>query len=123
MSQSRKATAELFLMLACSDVARAYRELTSPNFRHHNVWFPADAESLRQGMEDNLRLHPGKKIEIKQSVEEGDRVAVMSHVTFGPTDRGYALAHFFRFEGERIAEVWDLAQEIPEHSPNTAGPF
>jgi predicted SnoaL-like aldol condensation-catalyzing enzyme len=123
MASSRKASAELFLKLACSDVARAYRDLTVPNFRHHNVWFPSDAESLKQGMEENLRQHPQKTIEIKQSIEEGDRVAVMSHVTFGPGDRGYALAHFFRFEGDRIAELWDMAQEIPQDSPNTSGPF
>jgi predicted SnoaL-like aldol condensation-catalyzing enzyme len=123
MMNSHKATAELFLKLACSDVARAYRELTAPNFRHHNVWFPPDPKSLEQAMEENLRQHPEKKIEIKQSIEEGDRVAVISHVTFGPNDRGYALAHVFRFEGDRIAEMWDLAQEIPETSPNTDGPF
>ena len=123
MPGSRKATAELFLKLACSDVSRAYRELTAPDFRHHNVWFPPDAESLKKGMEDNLRQHPEKKIEIKQSIEDGDRVAVMSHVTFGPGDRGYALAHFFRFDGDRIAELWDMAQEIPENSPNTNGAF
>lgn len=123
MAGSRKATAELFLKLACSDVPRAYAELTTPNLRHHNVWFPADPASLQKGMEDNLRQHQQKKIEIKQSIEEGDRVAVISHVTFGPGDRGYALAHVFRFEGERIAEMWDLGQEIPENSPNTNGPF
>ena len=123
MASSHKASAELFLKLACSDVARAYRDLTAPNFRHHNVWFAPDAESLKRGMEDNLRQHPQKKIEIKQSIEEGNRVAVMSHVRFGPDDRGYALAHFFRFEGDRIAELWDMAQEIPENSPNTSGPF
>ncbi len=120
---SRKAVAESFLKLACSDVALAYRDLTAPNFRHHNVWFAPDAESLKKGMEDNLRQHPQKKIEIKQTIEEGDRVAVLSHVTFAPGDRGYALAHFFRFDGDRIAELWDLAQEIPETSPNTNGPF
>ena len=123
MASSRKASAELFLKLACSDVARAYTELTTPGFRHHNVWFPPDAESLKRAMQENLQKHPEKQIVIKQSLEEGDRVAVLSHVTFGPGDRGYALAHFFRFEGERIAELWDLAQEIPEDSPNTSGPF
>jgi predicted SnoaL-like aldol condensation-catalyzing enzyme len=123
MVTSRKAAAELFLQLACSDVERAYAELTAPNFRHHNVWFPPDAASLKQGMAENLRQHPQKKIEIKQSIEEGNRVAVMSHVTFGAGDRGYALAHFFRFEGDRIAELWDMAQEIPENSPNSNGPF
>ena len=123
MPGSRKLIAELFLKLACIDVARAFRDLVAPNLRHHNVWFPADPQSLQAAMADNLRQHPDKKLAIMQSIEEGDRVAVLSHVTFGPNSKGYAVAHVFRFEGDRIAEMWDLGQEIPENSPNTNGPF
>ena len=120
---SHKLAAETFLKLVCSDVDRAYAEFVAPNFRHHNVWFPGNADALKQGMADNLREHPQKKLEIKQSIEEGDRVMVMSHVTFAPADRGYALMHLFRFENGRVAELWDIAQEIPDHSPNSNGPF
>jgi len=120
---SHKTAAESFLKLACSDVQRAYSEFAGANFRHHNVWFPGNADALKKGMEDNLRQNPGKKLEIKQTIEEGDRVAVMSHVTFKPGDRGYALMHLFRFENGRIAELWDVAQEIPADSPNANGPF
>ena len=119
----QKTVAESFLMLACSDVDRAYAELVAPNFRHHNVWFTGDADALKQGMADNLRQNPQKKLEIKQSIEEGDRVAVLSRVTFAPGDLGYALMHLFRFENGKIAELWDVAQEIPKHSPNTNGAF
>lgn len=120
---ANKTAAESFLKLVCSDVDRAYAEFIAPNFRHHNVWFPGDADALKKGMADNLRQNPQKKLTIKQSIEEGDRVLVMSHVTFTPADRGYALMHLFRFENGRIAELWDVAQEIPENSPNSNGAF
>ena len=120
---SRKTTAERFLQLVCSDVERAYADLTTPGFRHHNVYFPGNAAALKKGMAENLRQFPQKKIDIKHSVEEGDRVIVMSHVRLTPDQPGYALAHMFRFEGDRIAELWDLAQEIPKDSPNENGPF
>ena len=120
---SQKTAAEQFLKLVCSDVDRAYAENVGPNFRHHNVWFPGNAEALKKGMADNLRQNPQKKLEIKQSIEEGDRVAVMSHVTFKPGDRGYSLMHLFRFENGKIAELWDVAQEIPQDSPNANGAF
>ena len=120
---ARKTAAERFLQLACSDVERAYSELVTPGFRHHNVHFPGTAAALKQGMADNLRQFPKKKIDIKHSVEEGDRVIVISHVKLTPDQPGYALAHMFRFEGDRIAELWDLAQEIPKDSPNENGPF
>lgn len=122
-STSHKATAEAFLTLVCSDVERAYAELTAPNFRHHNVWFPGTADALKKGMADNLRQNPQKKLTIKQSIEDGDRVAVMSHVTFTAGDPGYALVHIFRFENGRIAEMWDVAQQIPADSPNTNSAF
>ena len=119
----QKTAAEQFLLQVCRDVDRAYAEYVGPNFRHHNVWFPGNAEALKKGMADNLRQNPQKKLEIKQSIEEGDRVAVMSHVTFKPGDRGYSLMHLFRFENGKIAELWDIAQEIPQDSPNANGAF
>jgi predicted SnoaL-like aldol condensation-catalyzing enzyme len=120
---AQKTAAEQFLIQVCRDVDRAYAEFVGPNFRHHNVWFPGNAEALKKGMADNLRQNPQKKLEIKQSIEEGDRVAVMSHVTFKPGDRGYSLMHLFRFENGKIAELWDIAQEIPQDSPNANGAF
>ena len=119
----RKAAAEQFLKLACSDVERAYAELVAPGFRHHNVFFQESAAALKQGMADNLRQFPQKQLDVKRSVEEGDYVVVMSHVRLEPNTPGYSLMHMFRFEGDRIAEVWDVAQEIPADSPNQLGPF
>jgi len=33
------------------------------------------------------------------------------------------MDYLFRFENGRIAELWDVAQEIPADSPNANGPF
>jgi predicted SnoaL-like aldol condensation-catalyzing enzyme len=35
-----------------------------------------------------------------------------------PGDRGSAVVEMFRLENGRIVEHWDVAQEIPETSPN-----
>ena len=34
-----------------------------------------------------------------------------------------AVAHFFRFEGDRIVELRDVGQEVPADSPNNNGMF
>jgi predicted SnoaL-like aldol condensation-catalyzing enzyme len=34
-----------------------------------------------------------------------------------------ALVHIFRFEGNLIAELWDIGQAAPENSPNEYGMF
>ena len=121
---SHKTAAESFLKLVASgDVRRAYDTYVGKGFRHHNAYFPADAVSLMKGMEDDARKNPQKQIEIKQTIEEADRVAVFSHVRHNPGERGAALVHIFRFENDRIVELWDLGQEIPENSPNEIGMF
>jgi predicted SnoaL-like aldol condensation-catalyzing enzyme len=120
---SRKAAAEQFLTLVCTDVDRAYADLVAPGFRHHNVYFSGSAAALKTGMAQNLRQFPQKTLDVKRSVEDGDFVVVMSHVRLEARKPGYALMHMFRFEGDRIAELWDVAQEIPADSPNKNGPF
>jgi predicted SnoaL-like aldol condensation-catalyzing enzyme len=120
--QTRVATE--FLTMVCDNrVDEAYAQLVAPDFRHHNPWFAGDAESLRAGMAQNMAQFPGKRITIHQALEDGDRVAVLSHVRHTPEERGFALVHVFRFEGGRIAELWDVAQEIPADGVNANGMF
>lgn len=40
----------------------------------------------------------------------------------GPEFRG-AVVHVFRFQGNLIAELWDVGQAVPENSPNEYGMF
>ena len=57
------------------------------------------------------------------ALEDGDRVAVFSHVKQNPEDRGAAVVHIFRFAGNHIVEMWDLGQQIPDDMPNENGMF
>lgn len=121
---AHKAAAEAFLkMVSSGDVQNAYAKYVGEGFRHHNPHFAGDAQTLMNGMEENARQNPQKAIEIKQSIEEGDTVAVISHVRMKPGEPGFALAHVFRFENDRVVELWDLGQPIPENSPNSNGMF
>lgn len=121
---SHRIAAESFLKLVSSgEVRQAFDTYIGKGFRHHNAYFPADANALMKGMEDNARQNPQKRIEIKQTIEEADHVAVFSHVRHNPSEPGYALVHIFRFAGDRIVEMWDVAQEVPASSPNTNGMF
>jgi predicted SnoaL-like aldol condensation-catalyzing enzyme len=45
--------------------------------------------------------------------------------TFGrsPDHHGAALVHLFRFEGDRIAELWDIGLPVPAESVNTNAMF
>src|SRR5215475_11400055 len=106
---NNKEAAIAFLTLASrGDVRAAFDGYASPSFRHHNPFFRGDAASLAAGMEENCKQNPEKTLDVKQAIAEGDRVALHSHVRMKPGDRGVAVVHLFRFEGGKIAELWDL---------------
>jgi len=50
-------------------------------------------------------------------------VATLAHVRHKKGEPGAAVVHVFRFEGDRIAELWDVGQEVPADSPNQNGMF
>jgi uncharacterized protein YndB with AHSA1/START domain/predicted SnoaL-like aldol condensation-catalyzing enzyme len=113
-----------FLTLAAAGKAReAFRRHVGPGFKHHNAWYPGDADALIAGMEDDAKQNPGKVFEVKQAIAQGDRVAVLSHVRQSPGERGAGVVHIFRFEGAWIVELWDLGQPVPESSVNENGMF
>jgi predicted SnoaL-like aldol condensation-catalyzing enzyme len=123
-SQSLKDAAVEFLTLAATGrVREAYARHAGSEFRHHNPYFRGDAESLMVAMEENAAQNPDKVLEVQMALEDGDRVAVFSRVRQRPDDRGGAVVHIFRFEGNRISELWDVGQAVPEESVNENGMF
>ncbi len=119
-----KEAAASFLRLASSGkVKEAYRQYVDASFRHHNPYFPGNAAALSAAMVENAAQFPQKAIEIKHVLADGDLVAVHAHVRLQPGDLGVATIHIFRFEGDRIVELWDVGQAVPESSPNKNGMF
>lgn len=124
MKTSLKENAVSFLQLVASgNVREAYQRYTGPNFRHHNPFFRGDAHSLMLAMEENAAKNPHKVLEVKRAIEEGDIVAVHSHVKQNQEDLGGAVVHIFRFHNDQIVEFWDVGQPIPDDSPNENGMF
>ena len=76
-----------------------------------------------EAMEQNAAKSPNKVLEIQSAIQEDDRVAVFSRVRQQPKDRGGAVVHIFRFENDRIVELWDVGQAVPEQSVNENGMF
>jgi predicted SnoaL-like aldol condensation-catalyzing enzyme len=119
----QNAAREFLALVAEGDVDTAWTRHVGPGLRHHNGWFPADADALKNAMADNARLNPGKTLQVHQLLADGDRVAALSEVHHAPGDAGFAVVHIFRFEHGKIVELWDLAQEIPQPAVNGNGMF
>jgi predicted SnoaL-like aldol condensation-catalyzing enzyme len=110
-------------LVASGKVREAFHQYVGQEFRHHNPYFRGDAESLLAAMEENAVRNPDKVLEIQRALQDGDMVAIHSRVSLRPGDPGLALVHIFRFEGNLIAELWDIGQAVPEDCPNEYGMF
>ena len=123
-SSSKKDNAVTFLKLAASGkLDEAYDNYIAPNFRHHNAYFAGDAESLKAGMAAAHKQFPNTTLEVQHAWEDGDLVAVHSRVSHGPDQPDISVVHMFRFEGDQVAELWDVGMEAPKDSPNKNGLF
>lgn len=122
---SKKEMAISFLKMAGGgNVRAAYEKFIAPNFIHHNQYFKGDRQSLMNAMEEASRTHPNKSIEVMHAYETEDTVITHSRVLrMDPNDLEIAVVHIFRFEEDRVVELWDLGQQIAKDSPNENGPF
>ena len=120
---TNKQIASSFLKLAASGkLDEAYAKI-SANFRHHNPYFKGDAESLKAGMAQAHAKFPNTTLVVQHVLEDGELVAVHSRVRHSADTPEIAVVHIFRFEADQIAELWDVATEAPQDSPNENGMF
>ena len=110
-------------MCARGEVRDAYDRYVSQDFVHHNAWFAGDRESLLRAMEESAAKEPNKSFEVRQVIDGGDKVAVLSHLKRAEANLEYAVVHIARIVDGKIVELWDLGQEIPKDSPNELGMF
>lgn len=121
---SLKEKAMSFLQnVASGKVREAYQKYVGPEFCHHNPYFQGDTQSLMLAMEESQAKNPHKIFEVKRAIQEGNTVAVHSHVKQNKEDLGGVVVHIFRFQDDLIVELWDIGQPIPEDSPNENGIF
>ncbi len=122
-ADDRKAIALDFLDYARTGNRDAAERLAAPGARHHNPLFAAGMPALLDAVVEAAKEAPARQLDVKRVIAEGDCVVVHSHVRHRRGDPGMSLVHIFRFEDDRIAEVWDIAQPLPEVSPNADGAF
>lgn len=113
-----------FLKLASKVQSRKAFELyVADNFKHHNINFKGDGNTLMIVLEENAKKYPDLISEIKRVLEGGNFVAVHSHARATPNDLGLSLMHIFQFDNDKILELWDFGQAVPENMVNENGMF
>jgi predicted SnoaL-like aldol condensation-catalyzing enzyme len=123
-SGARKQAAVQFLELVVAGrIDEAYQRHVDMRGIHHNPFFPAGFPALKKAMIENHDQFPFEQLTVKNVIGEGDLVAVHSYIAPHPGEAGFATVHLFRFQGDKIIELWDIGQPVPADSPNMDGAF
>ena len=124
MSKHKDAAASFLKTAGMGKVQEAYDQYAAPSFIHHNQYFKGDRQSLLKAMQEASKTSPNRSIDIKHVYEDGDTVITHSLVTRqDPEAQAIAVVHIFRFDKDRVVELWDLGQPISKDSPNENGMF
>jgi predicted SnoaL-like aldol condensation-catalyzing enzyme len=121
---TNKEIAKDFLLLTSKGLSRkAFDQYVHPNFKHHNVFYKGDRQTLMDAMEQSASDYPNKVFEIQHILQDTDLVAIHSRSQMTPNSKEIALMHIFRFEEDKIMELWDFGQPAPEDMVNENGMF
>jgi predicted SnoaL-like aldol condensation-catalyzing enzyme len=93
------------------EAARKYIDLP---YTQHNPDVPNGPEGFNQFAGDFLKKNPKLKVTIFKTLADGDLVVLHVNIKMNESDRGLAVAEFFRLKNKKIVEHWDVMQPVPK---------
>jgi len=98
-------------------------EFLADDYIQHSTAATGGKEGLRAFFQDRAHHFPDVRFAIKASFVDGDFTIFHIHTVRHPGDPGMSIIDYFRMEGGKVAEHWEVVQEIPATLPHANGIF
>ena len=96
------------------DMGKA-RTMMQPDMINHHPYSGKGAEETIDAVNKHLfSKYPKFKVSIKRISAEGDLVWIQSYTQNDPQDHGKMSMDIWRIKDGKIAEHWDIIQDIPK---------
>lgn len=123
-SEEKKAAVErLYSSVLLKGNRQVAEELLHENYKQHNPQAEDGRDGLLNHVADLDAQYPNRKIEFVHLFADGDYVITHIHFMLAPDGYEAMGMDIFRFEGDKIAEHWDVIQPVPTQSANDNGMY
>lgn len=102
---------------------KAVKEYVGDKYIQHNPQVGDGADAFIGFVQSFRGQFPEMHLEVKRTITQDDMVVTHSHLVLKPGGPGVAVADFFRFQGDKLVEHWDVIQNIPDDAANSNSMF